>query len=417
LLANKITNIENGVLRYENIFKQLAEGEAIYINEGSESSIFAVGKTKWTFSKPSYVKNKIEKFKKYPQLIKNLLNSSKFNTNSKLLNYLAGTDLTTYDETVESQLNAKNKIIEARFKNFNVGIFNNLQEADDLQNSVDNNNMSTNDELNMFTNSILGFVKNINPIVRTVTPADKANQMFLELPKEIFVKTNYDSDTQEISDSSIDVLYDYFLDEYKRMHEVKSELLSDDNTNLYTHYHLGRKNGLKSQLFPSLSVQFDNKGKVLNVPTLYDFENTSILLYDSVTGYPVLNGFSSKVEEAIKKHIKEQVIKNINSTTNDLLEVGSLQGVGKSATINNSIDSVIFDKYKEVNQHKLHNIKYQIAADTYINGLISQVEYSKVFAGDYAFYKDMIDYKKRIPATYTDGQYLNTHEEFFNTAV
>ena len=123
----------------------------------------------------------------------------------------------------------------------------------------------------MFINSILGFIKNINPIVRTVTPGDKLNQMFLELPKEIFVKSNYDSDTQEISDSAIQVLYDYFIDEYKRMGEVKSQLLNKDNKQLYTHYHLGRKNGLRSQLFPSLSVKFDNKGNVTDIPTINDF--------------------------------------------------------------------------------------------------------------------------------------------------
>ena len=46
--------------------KQLAESEAVYVNEGSDSSIYTYsksgGKTKWTFSKPSYLKNKIEKF-------------------------------------------------------------------------------------------------------------------------------------------------------------------------------------------------------------------------------------------------------------------------------------------------------------------------------------------------------------------
>ena len=417
LLTGKITDVEKGVLRHENIFKQLAESEAIYVNEGSESSIFAAGKTKWTFSKPSYIKNKLEKFKKYPQLLQNLLNSSKFNTNSRMLGYLTGIDLKNYDETDIKQVEAKNKILQERMKNFNVGIFNNLQEANDLRNAVDNKEMSTNDEINMFTNSILGFIKNINPIVRTVTPADKSNQMFLELPKEIFVKSNYDSDTQEISDSAIQVLYDYFIDEYKRMGEVKAQLLSKDNPNLYTHYHLGRKNGLRSQLFPSLSVKFDDKGNVTDIPTIYDFEGNPIILYDNVTGFPVLNGFSDRVVEAIKEHIKGIIITNINKTTAELLKIGSIEGIGRTTTTNNSIDSVIFDKYREVNEHRLHNIKYQIAADSYINGLISQVECSKVFAGDYAFYKDMIDYKKRIPATYTDGQYLNTDEEFFNISV
>ena len=107
---------------------------------------------------------------------------------------------------------------------------------------------------------------------------------------------------------------DYFIDEYKRMGEVKSQLLNKDNKQLYTHYHLGRKNGLRSQLFPSLSVKFDNKGNVTDIPTINDFEGNPIILYDNITGFPVLNGFSDKVVEAIKEHIKGIVITNINKT-------------------------------------------------------------------------------------------------------
>ena len=417
---NKIDFSQTEAIKYENIFKQLAEAESIYFTEGSESSIFTYSKsgskTKWTFSKPSYIKNKVEKFKKYPELIKKELESTVFNSNSKLLNYLSGKDLNNLSE------NELKSIILERLKQFDVGIFNNFQQTDEKGfDSVDNKDITTNDEINMYINSLLSFINDKDPIIRSTTPADKSTQMLLKLPKQIFVRSNFNVDDRTISDSAIDILYEYFIDEYKRMHKVASEIeLSknkDSEINLYSHYHLGAKNGLKSQLFNSLSVQFNKKGEIESIPSLEDSEGNPILLYDSITGYPVLEGFNYNVEESIKEHIKKQIISEIFDTTKEFLEIGVFEDIKRSSTENNSIDSNIFNKYKDLNQNKLYNIKYQIAADVYINGIISQVEYSKVFTGDYAYYKNMIDFKKRVPATYTDGQYLNTKEEFFNTAV
>ena len=50
---------------------------------------------------------------------------------------------------------------------------------------------------------------------------------------------------------------------------------------------------------------------------------------------------------------------------------------------------------------------------------MSHVEYSKMFAGDVAYYKNEVDYKKRVPATYTDGMYqrLNNDNREYNVAV
>lgn len=413
ILDKKINILEVDAIKHENIFKQLANSESIYLTEGSETSIFSVGKTKWTFSKPSYIKNKIEKLKKYPELIKKELESSVFNSNSKIMNYLSGTDLDYLEE--DEKLN----IIKDRLKHFDAGIFNNIQDSNSSD-AVDNSEITTNDEINMFINGLLSFIKDEDPIIRSTTPADKSNQMLLKLPKEIFVRSNFNVNTRDISDSAMDVVYGYFLDEYARANKVASELIlsknEDSNVNLYVHYHLGSKNGLKSQLFPSLSPDFNKNGEVTFNPVLKDEEGNEIYLYDQTTGYPVLNGFTLEIEEAIKKHIKEKIISEIFETTKDLLETGILEGIKTNPTSNNSIDSSIFNYYKDLNTNS-YNIKYQIAADVYINGIISQVEYAKLFTGDYAFYKNMIDFKKRVPATYTDGQYLNTNEEYFNASV
>ena len=47
-----------------------------------------------------------------------------------------------------------------------------------------------------------------------------------------------------------------------------------------------------------------------------------------------------------------------------------------------------------------------IAGDYMVNGMVSSIEYTKIFSGDPAFFKDLPDLIKRIPATYTDGLQL-----------
>jgi len=54
-----------------------------------------------------------------------------------------------------------------------------------------------------------------------------------------------------------------------------------------------------------------------------------------------------------------------------------------------------------------------------MNSIVSQAEYAKMFTGDLAYYKSMTDYRKRVPATYTDGLYmrLSDAEKEFKIAV
>jgi len=74
----------------------------------------------------------------------------------------------------------------------------------------------------------------------------------------------------------------------------------------------------------------------------------------------------------------------------------------------NKIDSKILDsQYKNISELQK---AYAVASDFMVNGLIQNIEYSKMFTGDVAFYKNMIDYKKRVPATYTDGLQLRVNE-------
>lgn len=411
LNQGKVNYVSKNVFQHENIFKKLAKGDAVFKFELSDSSIYAANKTKWTFSKPSYIKRKVLMWKNNPNLLKAHKESSVFNQNSKVINYLLANDLSSSIEESERE-----KISKERIDKFDVGIFNNLQEVG--EDSVDNKDLTTNDEIALTINSLLAFHKNEDPFIRSVTPADKSTQLMIKFPKQIFVDSLYDKENEFINDDALNILLDYYIDEYNRMRVVASEIklndFKEDKHNLYMHYHLGAKNGLKSQIFPSLSPDF-NGDKVSYIPNLKDFNGNKIVLFDSETGFPVNDLLSDNIKAAIKEHIKEILISEIEDLKNKIVEIGIVEKYGREVE-NNSLDSKIFNFYQSRNSKSLDTLN-QIAADIVINGIISQVEYSKLFSGDYAFYKNMIDYKKRIPATYTDGQYLNTKERFFNVSV
>ena len=92
-------------------------------------------------------------------------------------------------------------------------------------------------------------------------------------------------------------MYDYFKSEYARISKVYEEI--EQNKDLIVNYHTGKKNGLKSQLFPSLSIDFDANGKVI-LPTALQTD-----LY-TVEGKPLYENLDA-IEDQIKPFIEKQV--------------------------------------------------------------------------------------------------------------
>ena len=85
-----------------------------------------------------------------------------------------------------------------------------------------------------------------------------------------------------------------------------------------------------------------------------------------------------------------------------------------------NVNSAIYKSYNIGGKKTRDQVYTAMAGDYFMNGLISTVEYSKMFSGDPAYYKNPSDLIKRIPATYTDGLQLRlgTSDELkFNTAT
>jgi len=171
---------------------------------------------------------------------------------------------------------------------------------------------------------------------------------------------------------------------------------------LTTYYHLDDGNAFKSQLFPSLSPN-----KIANVAK--SFGSNFHLIYENGNAYlETLKG--SEFEADIKRYIKQALVQDINDTMSKLVEIKLFEQNADTSYKNLGINSKVWDKYGQDQELK-------VATDYYINSLIAQVEYSKMFAGDVAYYKNGVDYKKRIPWTYGDGNYQRLTEETKNFTI
>lgn len=391
----------------QSIFKDIAYAEAIFIPEGSDASIFSLGKSKWVYSLPSYLKNKINSWKKDPTLLLKHYESRDYYKGSHWMEYLLALD---QDEDIRLEESKK------RLAVVELGIFNSVQEENDSVNAVDNKSITYTDSLADYINKLLAFKKGAKVYHKTALAADKNTeyQIYYGNDGDYFNMSanavyNPSSELIETNDSIVEVFYKYFKSEYDRMRYEHNyfDLNKSQPEKLIPNYHTGNKNAFRSQLFPSLSINFNN-GKT-NLPKLtYD-------LYDS-NGIPLYEDLD-QIKDLIKDDIVEYISNGIRKTYDKLFEYNIISFDENGIKQNNGIDTSVYNSY--ISESNKDAAPLKIAADLFVNSVISQVEYSKIFTGDTAFYKDMTDYKKRVPETYTDGQYmrLKTGEEFFNVAV
>lgn len=410
----KVSFKKGTILNDQSEIDNLSRSEAWFSPEGSDSSIFAANKSKWVFSKPSYLSTKIKLWKNNPKALLQHYLSTPYTRGSYYMEYFLAFDV---DEKHRERVSTE------RLNKFDIGLFNSLQEEGDASNAVDGKTLSENDQFADFLNKILSFKKQSESWVSTPTPADKNNQYEINYG-EVFVNTklNFEVVNGGIVINSLggqveDILFNYFKSEYERMKVVSQEILyakeNDDYSQLRSHYHFGMKNGLKSQIFPSFSPTFN--GDTVNIP-----EMNGLHLYDEKTGHPIKIQDEYVNLDAFKDQIVQLMLplveKNITKTYLKLREINIIDVNDKGESVNNAVDSEIFNSYAN---EGIKSAGFRLSADAFINGLISQVEYSKMFSGDTAYYKNMVDYKKRIPATYTDGLQLRLKEgeQMYNASV
>jgi len=422
---NEIKNLEE-VFSNKSPFKNLARAEVFYMAENADFSVFTGGKQKWTFSYPSFLSNTIETWKKDRNILLNHYQSSEFNSGSYKMKWLLALgDTYDVDQLASEEIQEELRVEESkkRINAISLGSFNVFQE--EKENSTESANVKEINE-NLYildnVNKTVAFINGGLTYNRTTTPADKGTQYEISMGGNISTNARYGGEFGiDFNEKALDVIFEYFDSEYRRM-RVENAFMTDENNGnkLITYYHLGAGNAFKSQLFPSLSpptakeLQDVKEGK----KNITDFEKVSRdfgsnfhLIYENGKAYlETLKG--SDFEADIKRYIKQQLVNDINDTLTNLVKIGLFEQTVDSSYKNLGIDSKVWDKYSQDQELK-------VTTDYYINSLIAQVEYSKMFAGDVAYYKNGVDYKKRIPATYTDGIYqrLDNKNKNFTIAV
>lgn len=383
----------------QSVIKNMSIAEAFYLNEGSDASIFTSGKNKWLYSYPSYLSSKLKEWKQDRNLLLQHYNSSPYNQGSALMRWLLALDEDLFETRRE-------EISIQRINDLELLIFNNFQEESNSKEGVDNKSISKNDYFVDFINKTLAFKKGAKSYNRSVTPADKGTQYEFYTGFNIDTNARYENGKVIINDNAVEIVYNYFKSEYDRMRQARTEVQIKPENELVTHYHLGSKNAFKSQLFPLLSsnkISQEMDAKVSN-----DMRFDTIYNPDGTPSLENLDVVKDKIKSYIASELSDEIISTHTTLRNS--EIFTLNDKGKYDI--KGIDIQILDNYEGQKTIK-------IAADIFINGLISQVEYSKLFAGDVAYYKNIVDYKKRIPATYTDGLQLrlNNENNKFNIAV
>lgn len=372
--STKDAGFEN-IFNRENSTRAFAEAVGMRMTDMADMSVLLNdGKTGYTVSNPTYISNKINEWKKDPSSLENMA-MDKSKQNSVWLRYLLALDTPKGAE--------RTKLRNERLDGLKAGLDSSFKSRR-KNDGVDNTSITTNDQINANIVQMLnGLInKSSKSMFPTIIAADKSRRILFEgfNPIAFNIQLNPNDNSIYISPKAVEVALGYFLDEYNRMKRVNREN-SDDTVKKVVHYHGENGNGLKSQIFPEFNKDStDPKYKELREAIYGEtFEDST---YD---------GLSKEQENIVRKFIENDIRDRVSEHAEKLSKI---DGISKD----------IVDLYKNKGG------EVGMAGDYFMNGLIASVEYTKLFSGDPAYYKNNADLIKRIPATYTDGLQLRLED-------
>ena len=118
----------------------------------------------------------------------------------------------------------------------------------------------------------------------------------------------------------------------------------------------------------------------------------------------------------INAEIKSILSSRLAETYNSLYKLGIIKASMKNGELVLESDKI---DTKNLDKTGIDNIAY-VVNNWAMNGMVSNMEFSKMFNGDIAMYKNPTDYFKRVPATLTDGTYMTldgVNERYFNASI
>tara|TARA_R110000772_G_scaffold62241_2_gene140009 strand:+ start:8722 stop:16302 length:7581 start_codon:yes stop_codon:yes gene_type:complete len=454
-LASKIKTIVDSAIKNSNLtkynlikdnesglFDKLASLEMQTSPGVQEASAFVGGKSVFKFSNASYIQKEVDNMKRDKSVLENR-ETDIYTEESLFANHLLAKDIEDNAASEEVVNNTSNK----RLNRFKVQRFGTVQAPGKSSESTDSKTITTTDAVIENVNSVMmGSLVNQDTgqlthsyasSYPTLASADKSTIFKINIDHFINdnikkIENTENGDKLIFSDKILDVFYNYFMSEYKRSVEDYNTLiipyekaLEEGNTELIKklgnkltvdkHFKLDNKGGIQL---------YDNKNKLIGNAFSISFfkeldfksyQNDDLSLYEangapSNTEFRIVNGkaemFSKDNRNIIKDIINKSISNNIQFTVDQLKKNKLVVKEGDNYRLD-AVDYKITKTYaSEDNNYLNNNDVYNFAADYTINSMIANIEFTKLFTGDPAYYKNMVDFFKRIPETYSDGLHL-----------
>lgn len=396
---------EKSIIKENEFIREIAKKQVLYMEDNINESVQRPSGQSYSFSKPTFIKDQLDRIlnaKNSESYIKNLQNN-KYYAVSKWFQALA-------DKTKRAAVN-----MMSHFKK---------DRANDA--GSDNKDIKLADELSMNITMMLRAVTaegrklKQRPVFRTLTAGDKSRAFHIEGDFPI-TQTEFFNDNK-LGDNVVTRVVDYVNAEFTRAYDVAKQIKAVEKGKAegIMYYNTGEKNGLKIYSLPELSHQvynavvFDKSDPIadkINQETkdlILDLHNkikevNKIGLY-SENGMPMFADLvrDSEISDDIRAFIENIVTRKVLA---GIAEMNSIfhPNVRRSTGSRIAVDQQILNEYNARNNNNEDAAINNILADYFVNQFFANIEYTKMFTGDPAYYKNEDDFRKRVQATYIDG--------------
>jgi hypothetical protein len=429
----EVTVDVNKIFNSTNEFNNLIDSEVfVSDNDMSEDMIQIGGEKRYVFSNPSHLHMELERWKQDPSILLKEYYSDPYMEGARLVKEWFELDINqdkSFEELVEiGRKNLKNVKLGVLGEMTLGGVKNKFEKTTDLGIK------------DYFTNNINSVLKN-QGFVRTITQADKSTEFtFKTLVNRIKGYLGYNTTLNEfeITDEVKKTYFNYYLSELKRAlraNQVVDEAIkNNDYSQLTPHYHFQYEikdkdgntiinpnrfdksgNAFKSQYFDKLNVKTAKTDIEKEIVDIVYNKDGSLKIKDLSTF--TLNDL--ELESKFGEYLQKMITSEARETLKEMKNLGIIE-VKNGKYSNKLLDTnLVEENTSGTGEIGMNNAINKIAINYMINGISNNIEFTKLFTGDIAYYKNPVDFKKRVPATYTDGKYLllKEGEEAFNIAT
>ncbi len=382
---------KNTIKDYSYTLKTLSAIAAFSEENLTGSTVNVGGKSYWTFSAPNFLFNSVDRITASTKELSNLV-QDRWAKGSKYLENAENLKILTFAEWRNTDSGKAGKT------------YADLMDREYMSSSINK----------MFATK--------EGIVNFPTFADKSTwymlqgaEIFIDQFKGDFIKYDKEADIVKINQTTnaakeiSNLFAGYVIEEVERIAQIEDDLNTLDDTQLTETFHYTKDNedgthdrtsarGLKILLFKSL-----NNDEILREVGLKNEDNTWAINKN-------IADIKTKLQPYILEVLEERIRVDLESSVQNNI-INKNEGAAY-AYLNDKIsplDSAL---------KKTFSIPEKLIAAFSVNSLIANVEATKIFVGDPAYFKNDEDLTKRIVSIIAPGSSLNLlKESFYRAAV